>query len=161
MAYMTGVFTRQAALLGQDGFFSLKGIFMKDSRWIAKFFDLFRVAALAFPMSLMVIPSPAARAGEAVTAKVEPSKAEEEGFIKLDQDKDGELNQDEFVVAKDKIREELKSHFIGLARFDRLGSGAMPKLFARLDSDGNGKLNKGEFSNLRETLVELLKSRSR
>ncbi len=134
---------------------------MKNARWIEKCFHLFRVAFLAFPMTLMVVPSSATRADEAVTAKVEPKKAEEEGFVKLDQDKDGALDQGEFVLAKDKIREELKSHLIGLNRFDRLGTGAMPKLFVRLDSDGNGKLNKSEFGNLRDTLVELLKSRGR
>ncbi len=116
---------------------------------------------MAFPMTLMVLPSLATRAEEAVSTKVEPRKAEEEGFLKLDQDKDGSLDQEEFVVAKEKIREELKVHVIGLARFDRLGAGAMPKLFARLDADSNGKLNKVEFGHLRNSLVDLLKNRGR
>lgn len=112
------------------------------------------MAFTAFPVTLMVIPPIAARANEPNIAEIEA------GFVKLDQDKSGALDETEFSVAKERIRGELKSHFIGLVRFDRMGENAMPRLFARLDSDGNGKLSKEEFKNLRGSLTDLLKSRS-
>lgn len=103
----------------------------------------------------MVIPATAARANEPNATEIEA------GFVKLDQDKDGALDEGEFSLAKERIRGELKSHFIGLVRFDRMGESAMSRLFARMDSNGDGKLNKHEFKNLRGSLTELLKSRTR
>jgi Ca2+-binding EF-hand superfamily protein len=112
------------------------------------------MAFTAFPVTLMIIPPMATRANEPTVDEIEA------GFVKLDQDKSGALDEGEFSLAKERIRGELKSHFIGLVRFDRMGETAMPRLFSRLDSDGDGKLNKVEFKNLRVSLTELLKSRS-
>ncbi len=138
----------------QDGLLSLKGNFMPESRWLPNCSVILRLAFTAFPVTLMVIPSIAARANEPNASEIEA------GFVKLDQDKSGALDETEFSLAKERIRGELKSHFIGLVRFDRMGESAMPRLFARLDSDGDGKLNKNEFRNLRGSLTDLLKSRN-
>lgn len=109
--------------------------------------------AMAFPLFLCVLPINTLYAGDPTPAELH------DGFARLDQDGNGALSKQEFNLMKDRIRTELKSHLIGLMRFDRMGDSGMTRLFEKMDQNRDGKLSFEEFKTLKSSLVELLKSR--
>jgi len=109
--------------------------------------------ALAFPILICLVADTALFAADPTPAEMEA------GFSRLDQDGNGSLSKQEFNLMRERIRAELKAHFIGLARFDRMGDSGMSRLFEKMDHNRDGKLTVEEFKTLKSSLTELLKSR--
>lgn len=130
---------------------TMKEISMTVSRSLRRWPN--RLRFFGFPLLLCLLPFNDAYAADPTPAELI------EGFARLDQDGNGFLSRQEFALMKDRIRAELKPHFLGLLRFDRMGESGMSRLFDKVDLNHDGKLSLEEFKLIKPSLVELLKNR--